>query len=80
MFDVALDHVDETSASLSDRARPQVANHIRSLPEQTLDALLRIEEVLTELRADLLNARMEKQLEAMEPQDEPKPAPKGKRK
>jgi hypothetical protein len=40
------EHIDEVSASLADRARPQVANHIRSIAEQTLDALLRIEELL----------------------------------
>jgi hypothetical protein len=39
-------HIDELSASLQDRKRDQVANHIRTIPEQTLDALLRIEELL----------------------------------
>jgi hypothetical protein len=41
-----MDHIDEQSAALGDRARPQVANHIRTIEVQTLDALLRIEELL----------------------------------
>jgi hypothetical protein len=43
------DHVDALSASLADRERPQVANHVRSIAEQTLDAMLRIEELLVKL-------------------------------
>ncbi|MFI4971129.1 MAG: hypothetical protein ACHP7H_00500 [Hyphomicrobiales bacterium] len=41
------DHVDQQSASLADRERPQVANHIRPIAVQTLDVLLRIEEILS---------------------------------
>lgn len=40
------DHIDVASASLADRARPQVANHVRTVQVQTLDALLRIEETM----------------------------------
>jgi hypothetical protein len=40
------DHIDDQSAALSHRERPQVANHIRSIQTQTLDALLRMEELM----------------------------------
>jgi hypothetical protein len=36
----------EVPAHLADRERGHVANHIRTLEQQTLDALLRIEEIL----------------------------------
>jgi hypothetical protein len=52
---------------MSDTYRKQVPPHLRSLPEQTLDALLRIEELLTRLVAntkaapvDLYQAEYEK--------------------
>lgn len=47
MSEELTNHIDELSASLEGRKRPQVANHLRTIPEQTLDALLRIEELLT---------------------------------
>jgi hypothetical protein len=49
------DHVDTLSASLVERERPHVANHLRSIQVQTLDALLRIEELLTKLVAAKAN-------------------------
>lgn len=51
------DFVDQLSASLADRVRPQVAFHVRSIPEQTLDALLRIEEMLSNLNEALAGPR-----------------------
>ena len=41
-----MDHIDQQSAELAHRERPQVANHIRSIQVQVLDTLLRIEELL----------------------------------
>jgi hypothetical protein len=46
-------HIDELSVALQDRKRDQVANHIRTIPEQTLDALLRIEELLASIGAQV---------------------------
>lgn len=39
-------HVDVLSAKLAPREREHVSNHVRSIQAQTLDALLRIEELL----------------------------------
>jgi len=42
------EHIDALSASLAvTRDRPQLAPHVRSIEVQILDALLRIEELLT---------------------------------
>lgn len=48
-----MDHIDQQSADLADRERPHVANHIRSIQVQTLDALLRIEEMFSKALVDL---------------------------
>lgn len=45
------DFIDDASRALEHRARPQVANHVRAVANQQLDALLRIEELLAELVA-----------------------------
>ena len=39
-----MDFIDKASAELAPRQRTHVANHVRTIAEQTLDALLRIEE------------------------------------
>lgn len=47
MSDDTENHVDVLSAELvTHRNRQHIANHTRSIQEQTLDALLRIEELL----------------------------------
>ena len=68
------EHIDEASAALADRSRPQVANHVRTVERQTLDALLRLEEVLTSILNGLRHfAAQQGPKVADAPQEAPKP-------
>lgn len=53
VFDNPSSHIDTVSASLAARARPQLASQVRMLDQQTLDALLRIEELMSSILAGL---------------------------
>lgn len=70
--------VNSNIAELEHRNRPHLPAHSRNIGEQTLDAMLRIEETLVSILEGMRFAA--KQLTKTEAPVEETPAPKGKRK